>query len=105
MRLSILMPVAAALIGFANANYETEFGARNVDFLATREVNAALEVRELLDGLSTRALIDELSDRLSARGPPPYPCAICDLAFDTEKQRNDHQKRLHSDGGKPRGRR
>ncbi|KAF6743567.1 hypothetical protein DFP72DRAFT_858655 [Ephemerocybe angulata] len=67
MRLSILIPVAAALIGFANAKYEAELDARDVDFLATREFDAALERREILADLSTRDLVDALSDRLSSR--------------------------------------
>ncbi|KAF6756146.1 CHAT domain-containing protein [Ephemerocybe angulata] len=87
MRLSILMPVAAALIGFANANYEAELDARNVDFLATREFDAALERREIFADLSTRTLIVELSDRLSRRRSD-YVCKYCDAKFGTDKEAN-----------------
>ncbi|KAF6741706.1 hypothetical protein DFP72DRAFT_1180072 [Ephemerocybe angulata] len=99
MRLSILMPVAAALIGFANANYEAELDARNVDFLATREFDAALERREILADLSTRALIVELSDRLSRRSGD-YRCRYCDAKFTNYAMRQNHEYKAHEAPGK-----
>ncbi|KAF5339978.1 hypothetical protein D9611_012380 [Ephemerocybe angulata] len=103
MRLSILMPVAAALIGFANANYEAraELDARNVDFLATREFDAALERREILADLSTRALIVELSDRLSRRNSD-YMCRYCGAKFTDNTAWHAHEWKTHE---APRGRR
>ncbi|KAF6756074.1 hypothetical protein DFP72DRAFT_1066899 [Ephemerocybe angulata] len=96
MRLSILIPVAAALIGFANANDEAELDARDVDFLATREFDAALERREILRvaDLSTRDLVDALSDRLSSRSAD-YVCKYCDAVFTDRETWKAHESRKH----------
>ncbi|KAF5340012.1 hypothetical protein D9611_012337 [Ephemerocybe angulata] len=97
------MPVAAALIGFANAKYEAELDARDVDFLATREFDAALERREILADLSTRDLVDALSDRLSSRSD--YICKYCDAVFTDKEKWKAHESRKHLSPASQAGRR
>ncbi|KAF6763189.1 hypothetical protein DFP72DRAFT_1060365 [Ephemerocybe angulata] len=65
MRLTLILPIVAALASYVQAHSASELDARDL----VDELSLRVEVIDALADISTRDLIEEVSNRLEARSP------------------------------------